>query len=92
MQWGCHAFNDKANPLGVKVNAIYSSDVGHWDVPDLTEVLAESHALVEEGVISESDFKAWVFDNPYKLYTEANAGFFAGTQVEQKLKRKPRAA
>ena len=81
-----HAFNDKANPLGVKINAIYSSDVGHWDVPDLTHVLAESWALVEQGVISESDFKAWVFDNPYKLYTEANPNFFKGTAVEEKLK------
>jgi predicted TIM-barrel fold metal-dependent hydrolase len=82
-----HAFNDKANPLGVKINAIYSSDVGHWDVPDLTEVLAESYALVEQGAITEADFKAWTFDNPYKLYTEANADFFRGTQVEAKLKQ-----
>ena len=43
-----HAFNDRANPLNVKINAIYSSDVGHWDVPDLTHVLAESWALVEK--------------------------------------------
>jgi len=82
-----HAFNDKANPLGVKVNAIYSSDVGHWDVPDLTEVLAESWALVEQGVITESDFKAWTFGNPYKLYTEANPNFFKGTAVEAKVKK-----
>jgi hypothetical protein len=76
-----HAFNTKANPLGIKINAIYSSDVGHWDVPDLRQVLAESHALVEQGAISEDDFKAWVFDNPYKFYTEANASFFEGTAV-----------
>jgi len=82
-----HAFNTKANPLGVRINAIYSSDVGHWDVPDLTHVLAESWALVEEGAISESDFRAWVFENPYKLYTEANADFFKGTAVESKLPR-----
>jgi hypothetical protein len=37
-----HAFNAKANPRGAKINAIYSSDVGHWDVPDLRQVLAES--------------------------------------------------
>jgi hypothetical protein len=86
-----HAFNDKANPLGVKINAIYSSDVGHWDVPDLTQVLAESWALVEQGALTEADFKAWTFDNPYKLYTEANPNFFAGTQVEQKLKARTRA-
>jgi hypothetical protein len=77
-----HAFNDRANPLGVKINAIYSSDVGHWDVPDLTDVLAESWALVEQGAITESDFKAWVFGNPYKLYTEANPNFFRGTAIE----------
>jgi hypothetical protein len=83
-----HAFNDKANPLGVKINAIYSSDVGHWDVPDLREVLAESHALVDDGAITEADFRAWTYENPYKLYTEANANFFKGTQVEAKLQRR----
>jgi hypothetical protein len=82
-----HAFNDKANPLGIKINAIYSSDVGHWDVPDLTEVLADSWALVEEGAITEADFKAWTFANPYKLYTDANPQFFQGTQVEAKLRK-----
>ncbi len=79
------AFNDKANPLGVKINAIYSSDVGHWDVPDLTAPLAESWELVEEGVISETDFKAYVFSNPYKFYTEANPNFFKGTVIESKV-------
>jgi len=87
-----HAFNAKANPLGAKINAIYSSDVGHWDVPDLTQVLAESYALVEQGVISEADFHAWTFENPYKLYTEANPNFFAGTAVEARLARKTKAA
>lgn len=81
-----HAFNTKANPLGVKINAIYSSDVGHWDVPDLRQVLAESRALVEQGAIDEDDFKAWVFDNPYKFYTEANATFFEGTAVGETLR------
>ena len=55
-------------------------------MPDLTEVLAESHALVDQGAITEADFKAWVFENPYRLYTESNAAFFKGTAVESKLK------
>jgi hypothetical protein len=87
-----HAFNDRANPLGVKINAIYSSDVGHWDVPDLRLVLAESRSLVEQGAISEADFKAWVFDNPYRFYTEANPRFFEGTAVADKLPRASGAA
>jgi hypothetical protein len=81
------AFNDKLNPFGVKLNAFWSSDSGHWDVPDLTETLAESWELVERGLLTESDFKAFVFGNPYKFYSEANPSFFAGTQVEAKLKK-----
>ncbi len=79
------AFNTKVNPLAAKINAIWSSDIGHWDVPDLTEPLAESWDLVEHGVISAEDFKAFVFANPYRFYTEANADFFAGTAVERRL-------
>jgi hypothetical protein len=69
----------------VKINAIYSSDVGHWDVPDLTDPLAESWDLVQEGVISKADFKDYVFTNPYKFYTQANPDFFKGTAVESKV-------
>jgi predicted TIM-barrel fold metal-dependent hydrolase len=81
------AFNDKANPLGVKINTLYSSDVGHWDVIDLTTPLAESWSLVEEGILTEADFKAFVFSNPYKFYTEANPNFFKGTAIEAKLNK-----
>ncbi|EFA72213.1 Amidohydrolase 2 [Raphidiopsis brookii D9] len=79
------AFNDRANPLNVKINAIYSSDVGHWDVPDLTDPLAESWDLVQEGVISEDEFQSYVFRNPYKFYTQANPDFFRGTVIESKV-------
>lgn len=59
--------------------------MGHWDVPDLTLPLAESWALVEEGVISEADFHSYVFANPYKFYTEANPDFFKGTAIGSQL-------
>lgn len=79
------ALNPKGNPFGIKVNALYSSDSGHWDVPELTEPLAEAYDLVLEGAISPQDFKAMVFDNPYRFYTANNPEFFKGTQVEHKL-------
>ncbi|MBT2304070.1 amidohydrolase family protein [Variovorax paradoxus] len=79
------AFNTRVNPLGAKINAIWSSDVGHWDVPEFTEPLAESWDLVEQGVIGAADFKALVFDNPHRFYTEANPRFFEGTEVGRKL-------
>lgn len=35
-----------------------SSDVGHWDVVDFAETLAQSGDLVEQGVLSQEDFQA----------------------------------
>lgn len=79
------AFNTKVNPLNTQINAIWSSDIGHWDVPDLTEPLAESWDLVEQGVISADNFKSLVFENPYRFYTEANPAFFKNTDIEKTL-------
>lgn len=81
------AFNTKVNPLGAELNAYWSSDTGHWDVPDLTETLAQTWDLVEQGVISEKNFKSLVFDNPYRFYTANNPDFFKGTAVEEKIKK-----
>lgn len=80
-----HAFNTAVNPGGVRLNAFWASDAGHWDVPDLTRVLAETWELVERDALDERDFRDLVFTNPYRFYTEANPDFFKGTAVEAKL-------
>ncbi len=80
-----HAFNTRVNPLGVKLNAFWASDSGHWDVPDLTRTLSDTWALVERGALTRADFRDLVFTNPYKFYTEANPEFFAGTAVAARL-------
>ncbi|MBI3801932.1 MAG: hypothetical protein HY268_33795 [Deltaproteobacteria bacterium] len=77
------AFNSKMNPFGARLRAIFSSDIGHWDVPDMTEVLEEAYELVEHGVITEADFRDFVFTNPVTLWTGMNPDFFTGTVVEQ---------
>ena len=38
-----YAFNTRVNPLGAQLNAFWASDSGHWDVPDLTKVLAGTY-------------------------------------------------
>ncbi|WP_437799593.1 amidohydrolase family protein [Sorangium sp. So ce693] len=86
-----YAFNTKVNPLGVQLNAFWASDSGHWDVPDLTEVLADTWSLVERGALTEANFRDLVFTHPYNFFAGKNPGFFAGTAVEQKL-RKSKAA
>jgi hypothetical protein len=80
------AFNSRVNPYGARINAIFSSDIGHWDVPDMTEVAEEAHELVEHGLITEDDFRDFVFANPARLWTSMNPDFFRGTAVEGEVR------
>ena len=76
------AFDTRMNPLGAKLNAMFSSDLGHWDVPDMTGILPEAFELVEHGLIDERSFRDFVFGNPARFYTRLNPDFFRGTRVE----------
>ena len=77
------AFDGKLNRFGAKLKAIFSSDVGHWDVPDMAEVLAESHEMVTEGLITEDDFRDFTFANAAELHASMNPDFFKGTVIEK---------
>jgi hypothetical protein len=76
------AMNAKMNPLGAKLQAMFSSDLGHWDVEDMTEILPEAYELVEQELVSETDFRDFVFGNPVRFYTRLNPDFFRGTRIE----------
>ena len=76
------AFNRRGNPFGAQLNALFGSDIGHFDVPDMTHVVPEAHELVDDGLISEDDFRDFVFANPVRFWGEANPNFFKGTAVE----------
>ncbi|MBV9151066.1 MAG: amidohydrolase family protein, partial [Alphaproteobacteria bacterium] len=73
--FGCEA-DDRMNavafgktmPLGARINAIYSSDIGHFDVMDMRDPLPEAWELVEDGHIGEDDFKDFVFGNSVRLW------------------------
>ena len=77
------AFNTKLNHLGARLKAIFSSDIGHWDVVDMTGVLEEVWEMVEDyDLITEEDFRDFVFGWPAELHASANPDFFKGTSVE----------
>jgi predicted TIM-barrel fold metal-dependent hydrolase len=76
----------KANPFGAKLGAVLSSDISHFDVPDMTEVLEEAWELVERRGLSEEDFYAFTFSNAVRLWTSLNPDFFRGTVVETAVK------
>ncbi len=76
------AFNTRVNPFGSRLSAFFGSDISHWDVPVMTEVLGESWEMVEHGLITEADYRDFVFTNAVTFYTRTTPSFFAGTKVE----------
>jgi len=73
----------RGNPFGSKLNAIYSSDIGHFDVIDFRDPLPEAYELVEDGHITEDNFRDFVFANAVRLWGTQNPDFFKGTVVEK---------
>ena len=76
-----------ADRFPAKLYALYGSDVGHWDVPDMGDAAHEAYELVEQGLLSETDFRAMVFTNAVKFWTSTNPNFFQGTVVEDKVRQ-----
>src|SRR5881296_614962 len=76
------AFNRRANPMGARLNALFSSDIGHFDVPDMTDVVPEAYELVEHELLTADDFRDFMFTNAVRFCGEVNPDFFKGTVVE----------
>jgi predicted TIM-barrel fold metal-dependent hydrolase len=76
------AFESARNPGGVRLRATFGSDIGHWDVPLMEEVLEEVFEPFEAGCIDADDLRDFVFANPARLWTATNPHFFDGTVVE----------
>ncbi len=76
------AFADAVNPGGAVLRPVLGSDIGHWDVTDPAAVVEEAHELVERGLVTAEQFKAFACDNAIRLHGSMNPGFFDGTPVE----------
>jgi len=75
------AFRSSMLPYGLRLNAVFASDIGHWDVRDVREVLPEAWALVADGHLSEEDFADFTCGNVVRHLTGPNPQFFEGTAV-----------
>ena len=49
---------------------------------DIGEILSETYEAVEKGLMTEEDFKDFVFTNPATFATRLNPDYFKGTVVE----------
>ena len=75
------AFDKRVLPHGARLSAMFASDIGHWDVPDMRGVLPEAWELVDDGLLDEDEFRAFTFGNAARMLTAANPDFFAGTAI-----------
>ena len=75
----CLAFDPRFGP---NLKPLFSSDVSHFDVIHMTDVLEEAYELVEHGFINEQEFRQFTFSNTVELHAGANPDFFKGTVVE----------
>ncbi len=82
------AFHRRVNPHGARLRALFASDIGHWDVPDVRAVVPEAYELVEHGLLSEADFEELVFGNAVSLWAGGNPSFFEGTAVESAVRKR----
>jgi predicted TIM-barrel fold metal-dependent hydrolase len=87
------AFDARLHAGGTRLGAVFASDLGHWDVPDLRHVLPEAWELVEREQLTPADFRDFCFGNAARLWAESNPSFFAGTSVAEavasELKHRP---
>ena len=75
------AFADQHNPFSTRLNAMFGSDIGHFDVLEMSHVLPGAYELVETGLMSDTDFYDFTFANAVSFWGETNPEFFDGTVV-----------
>lgn len=76
------AFKAEHNAFGATLSATLGSDIGHFDVKNMADVVAEAHELVDDGLLTDDDFADFSFRNTVRLVGGMNPSFFDGTAVE----------
>jgi predicted TIM-barrel fold metal-dependent hydrolase len=81
------AFRPMGTRFDSRLNAFYGSDIGHWDVPDMSLILDEAYELVEHGLMTPEEMRTFVFTTPVSFWTSTNPDFFKGTRIEAEASR-----
>jgi hypothetical protein len=76
------AFDRRLLPFGTPLNAMFGSDLGHWDVVEMAGLVCELHEPVDAGTLDDADFATLVFDNAVRFLGGVSGRFFQGTVVE----------
>lgn len=77
---------------GNKLRPVFGSDIGHFDVADMSHPQVEAYEHVEHGYLNEEQFREFTYLNVARLHTRMNPGFFSGTIVESAVRKDLHAA
>jgi Amidohydrolase len=72
---------------GMKLNAVLGSDIGHWDVPDFSEVLGEVVEAAENGAMTADQLADFTYRNAVRYLAGGNPSFFDGTPLQEEARR-----
>ena len=72
--------------IKTRLKAMFSSDIGHWDVHHIDEVVPEVYEALEHGNMTEQDFREFTFSNVVGLHGKMDPDFFKGTVVEKEAR------
>lgn len=70
-----------ANAFGSTLKAMLSSDIGHWDVMDMQEVIPDSYSLVEKGLFTPEMYRKFTFEHSATLHLRMNPRFFGKSRL-----------
>jgi predicted TIM-barrel fold metal-dependent hydrolase len=85
--FGCEAEDPGASwAIRNGLQAMFGSDIGHFDVPEMEAVLPGAWSLVERGFLDADAFRAYTCGNVVRLHGGANPKFFDGTAVESEAR------
>ena len=65
-----------------RLRVTLGSDIAHWDVVHMDQVLVEAYELVDHGLIDEKDFRDLVFTNALYVHGALNPHILDGTRIE----------
>lgn len=82
----------KANAFGSRLKPMFSSDISHFDVPEMLDVLPDAFGMLEEELLAADEFREFSFENAARLHLQANPSFFVGTAIEAEAAELPRIA
>jgi hypothetical protein len=77
------AYASDVNPFGTTLSAMLGSDIGHWDVTSIDDVMLEAYELIEDGRLNAEQFRSFTCDNVIRLHGQMNPRFFDGTTVQE---------